>query len=339
MPELDIRHPLVALINEAVEATGENDFRDHLGGSMIGRKCDREIWYGFRHARKPTFDGRMLRLFGRGHLEEPRFVGYLKLIGCEVREFAQQLWWNPITDMYEAHDWDLNLLQDPLPGLRYEPVTEHAYHVSRAAERGLKLKQWRILDVDGHFGGSLDGIVSRVPGYDDLELLAEFKTHGDKSFKKLLEEWEIAPEKRPSGQREAVKHAKPEHYTQMQVYMHKKGLKGALYIAVNKNDEHLHIEFVPYFEQAAHAALGRAINIIHRRQPPDRIAERASFWDCKFCDYKSICHFGEPMLKGCRTCRFSVPVDDGKWHCEKWNAIIPRDAIAKGCDAYLTITD
>ena len=99
-------HPLIQLINQAVELAADNSFRDHLGGSMIGRPCDRELWYGFRHAARPNFDGRMLRLFNRGHLEEPRFVKSLESIGATVYEFAQCLWWSPVTDEYLALDWD-----------------------------------------------------------------------------------------------------------------------------------------------------------------------------------------------------------------------------------------
>ena len=59
-------------------------FRSHMGASGLGKKCERAIWYGFRWATKPNFDGRMLRLFNRGHLEEARFIALLLSIGCEV---------------------------------------------------------------------------------------------------------------------------------------------------------------------------------------------------------------------------------------------------------------
>lgn len=62
----------------------DSPFRTHLGASMIGRECAREIWYGFRWAKKPKFDGRMLRLFNRGHLEEGRFIAMLLMIGMRV---------------------------------------------------------------------------------------------------------------------------------------------------------------------------------------------------------------------------------------------------------------
>lgn len=62
----------------------DGGFRSHLGASVIGRKCARSIWYGWRWSKKPKFDGRMLRLFNRGHLEEARFIAILLSIGCQI---------------------------------------------------------------------------------------------------------------------------------------------------------------------------------------------------------------------------------------------------------------
>lgn len=59
-------------------------FRKHLGASIIGRKCDREIFYSFRWSKLVEHESRLLRLFNRGHLEEGRFLAILKAIGIAV---------------------------------------------------------------------------------------------------------------------------------------------------------------------------------------------------------------------------------------------------------------
>lgn len=59
-------------------------FRTHLGASIVGRDCARALWYSFRWASSVRHQGRILRLFNRGHLEEPRFVALLRMIGCKV---------------------------------------------------------------------------------------------------------------------------------------------------------------------------------------------------------------------------------------------------------------
>lgn len=59
-------------------------FRKHLGASMIGNPCNRQLWYSFRWFRRPQFKGRLLRLFNRGHLEEARFIAMLLNAGIQV---------------------------------------------------------------------------------------------------------------------------------------------------------------------------------------------------------------------------------------------------------------
>lgn len=68
----------------------EERFRTHLGASLLGRECSREIWYGFRWYTEKRFEGRMIRLFNRGHLEEPRMVSLLQMIGVSVFQFDER---------------------------------------------------------------------------------------------------------------------------------------------------------------------------------------------------------------------------------------------------------
>lgn len=62
----------------------DDPFRSHMGGSIIGGECARAIWYSWRWVTRPKFDGRIIRLFNRGHLEEGRFISLLLLIGVQV---------------------------------------------------------------------------------------------------------------------------------------------------------------------------------------------------------------------------------------------------------------
>lgn len=58
--------------------------RDYIGGSVIGHPCDRALWYAFRWCAPPGFDGRMLRLFETGNINETRVIKDLKRIGVEL---------------------------------------------------------------------------------------------------------------------------------------------------------------------------------------------------------------------------------------------------------------
>lgn len=276
-------HPVLAAINNALERVQEDGWRAHLGASVIGRQCDRQIWYGFRWAKVVRFAGRQLRLFNRGHREEERFVAWLR---------------------------DAGIVIFPL-----DPTTE---------------QQWRVTAVNGHFGGSFDGIAIHVPGVEQFGLsvadpvLTEFKTHNDKSFKKV--------------QAEGVRKSKPEHYAQMQSYMKLKNLKLGLYLAINKNDDEIHAEFVPYDGLTADLMIARAAHIIPLPTPPRRVSEDPSWFVCRFCDHKESCHSRQPMAINCRTCIFSSPINDGQWHCQKWNGVIPLETQKKGCEQYSQIS-
>tara|TARA_R110002020_G_scaffold44181_1_gene127712 strand:- start:25921 stop:26970 length:1050 start_codon:yes stop_codon:yes gene_type:complete len=165
--------------------------------------------------------------------------------------------------------------------------------------------QWRIEDVGGHFGGSLDGVVLGLPEAPDVAHVSEQKTHNDKSFKDV--------------EKKGVLESKPAHYGQMQVYMHKMGLTHALYQAINKNNDDLYFERVAYDQPEAERLLKKAERIIVSDRPRERISTDASWYQCKFCDFHAICHGRKAPAANCRTCVHSTPLMDGnaRWFCEK----------------------
>ena len=248
-------------------------FRSHMGASLIGGECKRAVWYGFRWFTKPKFEGRMIRLFNRGHLEEARFIAMLLTIGCPV------------------YQQDANG------------------------------KQFRISDCKGHFGGSSDGIIFNLPDFPNQYSLAEFKTHGEKSF--------IALEK--SG----VAIAKPEHLVQMNVYMEKMNIPICLYMAVNKNTDMLYAEFVFLDKQIAVSHIDLANDLIFSDQPPKKINNSVGYYKCRFCEHRAVCHSDRAPDYNCRTCSFSRPIDNGEWLCEYSGQILTKEDQLEGCDNYI----
>lgn len=235
-------------------AQNDNEFRSHLGASSIGRDCLREIWYGWRWYKKAAFEGRMLRLFNRGHLEEARFLALLKMIGCEV--------WNETTEG----------------------------------------KQFRVSGFKGHFGGSCDAVIKGIPDLPHIPMLAEFKTHGDSSFSGLLSKGLIL--------------AKWEHYVQMQIYMAGLGLTHGVYFAVNKNNDELYAEIIELNQDVIQRTQEKIITLVEATEPPPRMTGASPTWyKCKFCNYKGICHNGEVPNKTCRSCAWLRIEPDGSWAC------------------------
>jgi len=79
--------PTIAAIEASVEAAEVRDFDHVVRGSSIGHACERHLWYRFRWAHLPeTFDGRKLRLFHTGHVEEARMVAWLTAAGVKVED-------------------------------------------------------------------------------------------------------------------------------------------------------------------------------------------------------------------------------------------------------------
>jgi hypothetical protein len=189
-------------------------------------------------------------------------------------------------------------------------------------------KQFRFVDVAGHFGGSCDAVVRDIPE-STREHVCEMKTHNDKSFQDLC--------------KNGVEKSKPEHWHQMQLYMHWSGCKRALYLAVNKNDDSLYAERIRYDKAAAEADIEKARMIVQAATPPARLSEDPTLYLCKWCDFKGICHEGEAAEANCRTCINSTPEinGDARWTCAKYKADVDVDTQRQGgeCPSHLMIPD
>ena len=105
-------------------------------------------------------------------------------------------------------------------------------------------RQWRVEAHGGHFGGSLDGVALGLPEAPKTWHVVEFKTHGLKSFRELVAK--------------GVAEAKPQHSAQMRIYMHLTGLTRAMYVAVCKDTDDLHVERVRADADAAERLLAKA---------------------------------------------------------------------------------
>lgn len=65
--------PLLNKINETIEEKGNNNYKQKtISGGIIGSKCDRELWLGFRHCQNENnkFASKTLRMFDDGHKTE-----------------------------------------------------------------------------------------------------------------------------------------------------------------------------------------------------------------------------------------------------------------------------
>jgi CRISPR/Cas system-associated exonuclease Cas4 (RecB family) len=178
-------------------------------------------------------------------------------------------------------------------------------------------EQFRFTAIEGHFGGSMDGIGTPPAGklYSDLgPLVLEFKTAAKKPWTRVAND--------------GVAKAQPKHYAQMQLYMRARELDNALYLSVCKDNDELYAEIVPYRPDVAAGYLAQAQLLISSQDAPPGISSDPTFWKCKFCDYHAVCHGDEAPAQNCRSCKHAVPAEGSVWHCERHDVEIPRDRLA-----------
>ena len=188
-------------------------------------------------------------------------------------------------------------------------------------------KQFRISGAKGHYGGSLDGMCKapeRYQLFEDIIISLSFKTNNTGSgYSKVADE--------------PLSKAKPKHWAQECQYGYKTGIKYCIYMIENKNDSDITIKIVELDWNYGAQLEKKAEEIIFAKEAPNRISDNPAFFNCKWCHQSDICHKGEQPERNCRSCRQCSPVDDGQWHCSKFNAIVPDDFIVKGCPDWLPI--
>lgn len=81
-PEQQIINRVYAAI-EKEQATPDL-YLGRIGASFLGEECARKIWLDWRGFAREQFEGRMLRLFQTGHLQEARIVEDLRRAGLAV---------------------------------------------------------------------------------------------------------------------------------------------------------------------------------------------------------------------------------------------------------------
>ena len=189
-------------------------------------------------------------------------------------------------------------------------------------------EQWYETRINGHFAGSIDGVLRDE--FADIWFLLEFKTYNDSRFKAL--------------KKTGIHNSDPRYYAQVQTYMGFNNLEKALFWAVNKNtDERLCVQ-IDFDANLYSRILEKAEAIIYAEEVPPRMPGASlSYYKCRFCDFRELCHLGqdsELVVKkvNCRTCSFGVPSLEhesaGKWICRNpatHGKILDTDSQVKAC--------
>jgi hypothetical protein len=180
--------------------------------------------------------------------------------------------------------------------------------------------QFQFNDPTGHFITKVDGVVKGVPGDEDKPILLEIKTHNDKSFNDLV--------------KNGLRASKPLHWHQMQSSMLYGGFKRGLYVALNKNNEHYHIETIESCEDTQTEVNERIIKLVNSTIPPVQISTRQESFTCRFCDASDVCWGKAPAKRNCRTCVRCSPGEGGTWVCGLLGETRNFDEQRAGCEHY-----
>lgn len=264
--------------------------RWHLGASLIGHECSRYLWFLFRWCGRQVGSG-------RNDTERHENLGRMqRLFNRGHRE----------EDRYTEF----------LKGIGCQVWTHD--------EQG---NQFRMSAVNGHYGGSIDGVVRFPARYGVADpVLVEFKTNNTgHGWNELLEK--------------GLAVSKPQHFIQASSYGFQYKLQHGCYFNTNKNDDDLHVELVRLNWDMAQQFIAKAERIILSPDPPPRIAEQPTYFKCKMCDMAGVCHSGKLPERNCRSCKHAKPAEAGEWHCSVHNGIIPRDFVKTGCPSYLPLVN
>jgi len=303
-----------------------------IGAGRVAGRCDRETWLQWRWAYVWVPEPDLERIFERGNWEEPRMIKRLRLAG--VRMFTTRA--EEIGAPWTAQGFNLGTVQEswhvfdpfgqPVKGFKLKAdAEEHAEYWNQ--------KQIKVTALCGHLGGRLDGVGVGFKEAPKSPHVWEQKTGNAKALAHM--------------KKHKVEASKPEHFGQMQIYMRIKKIERAFYLFTGKDDEEIYGERVKLDREKADALIERARKIVESQAPPERIRNDKTYYPCKFCDAKEICHGSKAPDVNCRTCVHSTPVLDGVdresplWICELGGGKVPIDKFRQvyGCGSHLFIPD
>ena len=179
--------------------------------------------------------------------------------------------------------------------------------------------QFSFSEIDGHYGGSIDGALF-IQEYEGILYLVELKTYNKARFAALAK----------SG----VEISDPKYYIQLQNYLGFTERKVALFWARCKDDDNIHCEEVEADPDVYEESKEKAEYIIYTRTPPQKVSNSPSYYLCRWCSYNEICHKKVyPEEVNCRTCVHGNPsrikvhgaAAEGKWICERGVRKSPMD--------------
>lgn len=210
---------------------------------------------------------KIMNYISKNNDEEPRRYIGASSIG---KSCARSIWYN-----FKAYDADST---DPTLSLTFQIGKELENMILsylmqsgiRAICLGRFFQDFKVHEFQGH----VDGIIVLSP---DERAILEIKSAKDSSFNKFV--------------KHGLQAWQPAYYAQIQSYMGMSGIHKGVLLAINKNTSVMHEEWVD-FDEIYYEELRLKAEIISKSEtPPPKISEDGSYYVCKQCNFRRICHY------------------------------------------------
>lgn len=174
-------------------------------------------------------------------------------------------------------------------------------------------KQFVFKDVEGHLKGKVDGFITGLLQAPKKKHILEIKGVSDKKLS------EFRSIKNSVGEKSALQKWNIVYYKQAQFYMHYANINRHYTVIGSAGARAYDSCRTEYDQSFAIRHIETSRRIIMDNSLPDRISKDPAFYLCKMCPAAAICHGGELPNRDCRTCIHSQPIENGSWHCDRWN--------------------
>lgn len=179
--------------------------------------------------------------------------------------------------------------------------------------------QVEVVDKTGHIKGHPDGKADNVPTAPKTTHLLEIKTMKASIFKNYVNK--------------GLEKSHPTYWGQVHTYMGEMKLTRCLFSVTNKDTEERHYERIHYDKTVHDEVMTRGFDILTSEFPPKKIGE-VTWYECKMCDAKQICHRGAKINRNCRTCKHFDIEMEGKFACGLYGQWLNREDQMLGCGDY-----
>lgn len=186
-------------------------------------------------------------------------------------------------------------------------------------------RQIAVEAVDGHMRGHLDGAIRGLLQAPKTWCVWEHKQVNEKKHAALHKA------KDTHGEKDALEAWDATYFAQAQCYMRYTGMERHYLTAATPGGRATISVRTEYQADKAARIEADARAVIYAAEPPPRISEDASWYECKFCPFHAQCHGEARPEVTCRSCAHSTPVAGGAWHCARFDADIPVYAQREGC--------